>query len=326
MHDDTGWSHASIFAGLTVHFLCGAVGGLAFGRFTDRPGGASRLQRGRAFGVSMNGGSLSALVMVPLIALLISELGWRDAWLALGVITAVLLLPLVPLAVRAPEDLGLLPDNGVTAGRSGRSRADERSYRLNEIVHTGQFWLLLGGTLIGTYSLQAHTVVMLPHFEDIGFSSTTAASALAMYGVFSVGMRMAWGALADRSGARLAMIIQATLTGFGAFILLQVTDTFTLYAAMAIQGIVLSGYPPLQVLLWPEFFGRLHIGSIVGLTQFFSTVAGAAGPVAAGFLFDQTGSYEAALWMLLGTWLACALVMLTTRPAGQPRLRDANAT
>ena len=280
-------------------------------------------RRGTAVGFSANGGGVSALVMAPLTALLIDQLGWRDAWAALAVIMLVLLLPCVPLAVRSPEDIGLLPDNGLgpPAG-SRRSAATERSYRLSELVGTVRFWFLMLTMLIGAYSLQTHTVVMLPYFEEIGFSSGAAAASLSMYGVFSIGMRFAWGILADRYSVRRAIIIQAVATAIGALILLQVGGIATVYIAMAYQGMTLSGFPPLQILLWPEFFGRLHIGSIVGLTQFFSTIAGAVGPVIAGFVYDQTGTYEATLWFLVGSWLTCAVFMTVLKPTYQAH-RDA---
>jgi MFS family permease len=279
-------------------------------------------RRGTAVGFSANGGGVSALVMVPITALLIAELGWRDAWAALAVIMLVILLPCVPLAVRSPEDIGLQPDNGLaprqSASRPRRSAATERSYRLSDVLPTFRFWVLLAGMLIGTYSLQTHTVVMVPYFEEIGFSSAVAATSLSVYGLFSIGMRFAWGMLADRYSVRHAIIVQAVLTGIGAFILLQVAGTTTLFIAMAFQGMMLSGFPPLQILLWPEFFGRMHIGSIVGLTQFFSTIAGAIGPVIAGFVFDQTGTYTTTLWLLVITWLVCAAFMVVIRPPHEP--------
>ena len=282
-------------------------------------------RRGTAVGFSANGGGVSALVMAPLTAFLISELGWRDAWTALAVIMLVILLPCVPLAVRSPEDIGMLPDNGLgPSANSRRSAATERSYSLSELIGSMRFWFLMLTMLIGTYSLQTHTVVMLPYFEEIGFSSGVAAASLSVYGVFSIGMRFAWGILADRYSVRRAIIIQAVLTGIGALILLQVAGTETVYIAMAYQGMTLSGFPPLSILLWPEFFGRMHIGSIVGLTQFFSTIAGAAGPVIAGFVYDQTGTYEATLWFLLGSWLVCAAFMTALKPTYQAH-RDAPA-
>jgi nitrate/nitrite transporter NarK len=77
----------------------------------------------------------------------------------------------------------------------------------------------------------------------------------------------------------------------------------------------LSGFPPLQILVWPEFFGRMHIGSIIGVTSLFTTIAGALGPVIAGVAYDQTGSYEVTIWMLVVTWVATAGVMMVVKPA-----------
>ena len=49
------------------------------------------------------------------------------------------------LAVRAPEDIGLLPDNGnePAPGSSRVSASTERSYTLTEATHTWRLWLLL---------------------------------------------------------------------------------------------------------------------------------------------------------------------------------------
>ena len=87
------------------------------------------------------------------------------------------------------------------------------------------------------------------------------------------------------------------------------------YVIMAFQGMTLSGFPPLQILVWPEFFGRMHIGSIICVTSLFTTIAGALGPVIAGVAYDQTGSYEVTIWMLVATWVATAGVMLVVKPA-----------
>jgi MFS family permease len=195
-----------------------------------------------------------------------------------------------------------------------RSAESEQSYRLGDVIGMGSFWFLLFGVLVGNYSLQAHTVVMVPHLEDIGYSSAQAATALSAYGFFSLGMRFVWGTIADRRGVRMAITLQAITSAIGAFLLMQVAGTWSLLLIIGFQGLVMSGFPPLQIMVWPEFFGRMHIGSIIGVTQPFTTIAGATAPVIAGFLFDQTGSYEAALWMLMGTWLTCAMVMIVVRP------------
>jgi MFS family permease len=277
-------------------------------------------RRGTAVGISSNGGGFAALIMVPLTAFLIAQLGWRDAWTALALIHMAMMLPCVPFAVRAPEDIGLVPDGREpepdTPARV--SAATERSYSLSEATHTSRFWLLLLAVLFGNYSLQTNSVVMVPYFREIGFSAGVVAGAFSIYGIFSIATRLMWGFIADRLRARRAIILQSILTSIAAFCILQVGGTLSLYIVIGFVGVVMSGYPTLQILLWPEFFGRRHIGSIVGTTQFFATLSGASGPLLAAFVNDQTGSYETALWVLVATWLLCACVIFLVRPRREP--------
>jgi nitrate/nitrite transporter NarK len=37
--------------------------------------------------------------------------------------------------------------------------------------------------------------------------------------------------------------------------------------------------------------------------------------VIAGVVYDKTGSYEWTLWLLVATWLICAVLMIIVRPA-----------
>jgi MFS family permease len=226
------------------------------------------------------------------------------------------MLPCAFLIVRAPEDLGLLPDNGAVPPASARATADtERSYTLREAVRTWRMWVLLAGVVFGAYALNTHSIVLVPYYEEIGFSSAIAASAMSVYGLSSVATRLVWGYVADRFTVRRAIMFQGTATGIAALLLLQIEGRATLYLVSALQGMLLSGFPTLSSLIWPTFFGRRHLGSIVGVTQLFTTIASASGPLLAGFIFDRSGTYETTLWMLFGAWLTCAAIIFTVRPA-----------
>jgi MFS family permease len=209
-----------------------------------------------------------------------------------------------------------VPDGGQpqAGSRVRASAATERSYDLSEAVHTSRFWLLLLAVLFGNYSLQTQSVVLVPYFREIGFTTAAAAGAFSIYGLFSIATRVFWGVIADRLAARRAIILQSILTSISAFLVLQVGGTLSLYIVIAFVGVMMSGYPTLQILLWPEFFGRVHIGSIVGVTQFFATLSGAAGPLLAAYMNDQTGTYSSTLWVLVATWLLCAFVIFLVRP------------
>jgi MFS family permease len=372
MHDDTGWSHASILGALAVRSLTGACLGLALGRLMDQRlgpmfmllcgvlidgsslmslrwvhsplaflvvyGGIGGIgstgtrmvqatlvpkwfvaRRGSAVAFSLLGGSISALLMVPVISYFIDAAGWRDAWLYIAIIMMAGLLPMVPFAVRAPEDIGLKPDNGVAPlPGSNRLTADtERSYRLAEALPTARMWVLLLAMMFGSYSLNTQSIVMVPYYKEIGFSSAIAASALSVYGFFSISSRFVWGFTADRFSTRTAIILQALLTGLCAFLILQIAGRSSLYLVSAFLGVMLGGFPTLQSLIWPEFFGRRYLGSILGFTQLFTTIASASGPVIAGFIYDRSGTYATSLWLLVGAWLLCAGFTFLVRPRRQ---------
>lgn len=286
------------------------------------------LRRSTAIGFSSIGGGMSALIMVPITQVLIDQLGWRDAWVVLAALLVVVMLPMVPLAVRAPEDIGLQPDNGELPkpGEHRRvSAATERSFTLHEATRTLRFWVLLLGIVFGSYSLQTNTIIMKPYFEEIGFTAAVAAGALSVYGFFSIGARFLWGYASGRLNGRSALILQALATALAVALMLQVSSQAGLYIVAAYTGLMLGGFPILGQLLWPEFFGRAHIGSISGLVQFITTLVGATGPLIAGVVSDQTGSYEAALYTLIVTWLLCAAVMFVVRPEKEPAVAAAEA-
>ena len=281
------------------------------------------LKRSTAIGFSSIGGGMSALIMVPITEALIGSIGWRDTWVVLAGMLLLVMLPMVPLAVRAPEDLGLLPDNGELPKPGGRQRisaATERSFTLREATHTVRFWVLMLGIVFGSYSLQTNTIIMKPYFDEIGFASAVSAGALSIYGFFSIGARFLWGYVSGRFAGRQALIMQSLATAVAVVLLLQVDGRLFLYAASAYTGLMLGGFPILGQLLWPEYFGRAHIGSITGLVQFITTLVGAMGPLIAGVVSDQTGSYETALYVLIFTWLACAAVIFAIRPEKEPAI------
>lgn len=275
------------------------------------------LKRSTAIGFSSIGGGVSALIMVPITQVLIESIGWREAWLALAVMLAVVMLPLVPFAVRSPEDMGLQPDNGELPKPGSRRRvsaATERSFTFREATHTVRFWVLMLAIVFGSYSLQTNTIIMKPYFDEIGFTSAVAASALSVYGLFSIGARFLWGFVSGRLSGRPALILQSIATAGTVALMLQIDGQVFLYTAAALSGLMLGGFPILGQLIWPEYFGRAHIGSIVGLVQFITTLIGAMGPLIAGVVSDRTGSYESSMYALIATWLLCAAVIFAVRP------------
>ena len=67
-------------------------------------------RRGRAVAIASTGTAMGPLFFPFLVHGIISLVGWRDAWMALGIGTLVIMTPLALLVRSRPEDMGLLPD------------------------------------------------------------------------------------------------------------------------------------------------------------------------------------------------------------------------
>jgi MFS family permease len=75
-----------------------------------------------------------------------------------------------------------------------------------------------------------------------------------------------------------------------------------------------GGLHTLLRLAWADYYGRLHLGSIRGLTLPAQIGGQAIGPVLAGFMFDTTGSYRTPFVILGFAAAACALMVLAAVP------------
>ena len=124
--------------GLFIGFGAGAMGQLATSKLVSN---WFVLKRGTALGLAATGISVSGVVMPAITAWIIGEYGWRNGFVAYGVITLMVVVPIVlRFVVSRPEDLGLLPD-GATEKTS--LPPPKPPLRTKEFVRNPNFWFLL---------------------------------------------------------------------------------------------------------------------------------------------------------------------------------------
>lgn len=280
-------------------------------------------RRGIAMGIAATGSGLSAALISPIANEIVTSVGWREGWVWLGAFTILILLPFSLFIRRAPEDIGLLPDGAKFAQDINNTSQvkTEHSVSVSTAMKSPALWLLTISMSIGLFSMSTNASSMVPFFKSMGFSASVAASGLSVYGVFSIASRFLWGYIADRFSVKLAIIFQAVLTSLGIVFYLSIQSQTTLYLAAAYHGLMLGGFVVLNPLIWPAYFGRLHIGAISGITQFLTTFALAAGPIFAGFVYDTTDAYTWAYRTLVASWIITALVIILVRPV---RLKNEN--
>src|SRR5438093_1454731 len=131
-------------------------------------------QRGSAVAISTLGGSWTAVILPPIIAVLSQAAGWRSVWLFLAAGALLFGTLLAPLLYREPEDLGMLPDGGLLPTIPSRPattfRAYEPSFTRDEALRTRVFWALLIVIAIGSLANNGIPATLAPIFVDRGYS------------------------------------------------------------------------------------------------------------------------------------------------------------
>jgi MFS family permease len=282
-------------------------------------------RRGLAASLTFSGVGVGSIVLLPWLSSLIARAGWRTACWTLGLLVLGVLVPLNLLLKRSPADLGLEPDGD---GTSPRAAASQRlkvvdpawaavDWTLTRALGTARFWWIAIGYFFGLFAWYAVQVHQTKYLVEIGFSPTHAAWALGFVSLVAVPGQIALGHLSDRIGREWVWTIGSL--GFvlclAALLALRHAPTEPLLWFMVVaQGML--GYSLTSVLgaIPAEIFAGRHYGTVFGTVMLTAIVGGAAGPWAAGALYDVTGSYTPAFSIAMAGSALSALAIWLAAP------------
>ncbi|MDL4840146.1 MFS transporter [Aquibacillus rhizosphaerae] len=98
-------------------------------------------KRGRALSVMTVGGFAGSALFPPLNTWIIGVVGWRSAWLILGLALILLFVPLAILLVRnQPQDIGETPDG---SGLRRETNTSFKRWNIKDVTRTKTFWIVL---------------------------------------------------------------------------------------------------------------------------------------------------------------------------------------
>jgi sugar phosphate permease len=282
-------------------------------------------QRALAFSI-FNTGFGFGLLSSPIVQSLISGLGRRDAYLAIGLFAIAFLVPVVLIFVRrSPADKGTFPD-----GIEGPAFAEDSpavlqvatawtrtEWTLRRAMRTRTLWLIFVADFfmmgIGQQVQIAHSIYF---FRDAGFAPQTAANVFSFYGVgIIIGYMFAY--VSDKVG-RERVIVPGCITGTVATMLLFAISgpgyAWLGALCMFLSGLGMGACVTTFFATVADLFQGKHYGSIMGFVTFGFSIGGAFSPWFVGHLVDVTGTYSVALVMVAGALLLAALLILLAAP------------
>ncbi|MGQ4669060.1 MFS transporter, partial [Metabacillus halosaccharovorans] len=279
-------------------------------------------KRGRAFSFMAIGGFLSS-ALFPIINLWAIDLwGWEITWRFWGVLLLIIFLPIVVVFVKnKPEDVGLTPDNKVALkepeGGSDKNKVVyESSWTLAEAKKTRTFWFLLCCVGIPSMVNTGLTFHLVSIFGENDLSPQLAATVLSAMALVGFPITFLSGFILERIEANYMLFL--TFIGEILVLILAITaDSFFLALLFGVLWGFFAGIERIALnVIWPNFFGREHIGSIKGLAMSITVIGSAFGPLPFGIAFDLFNGYNEILYAtMIFPLVGCLLAWKATKPS-----------
>jgi MFS family permease len=262
---------------------------------------------GKAMGVVTCGFGAGG-VLIPLIVWLIDSQGWRMSLVVLGLSMWALGIPLSFVIRHKPEQYGYFPDGGGVPSQ-GNGPMDE-GVPFKEAVRGKNFWLIgIGETLRLMINMAIVTHVM-PYLSSVGMSRSGAAFVATSIPLISVTGRFGFGWMADVFDKKLVLIVTYSLLGLGILTFSLVHIRWLVIPFLLLFAPALGGGLSLRSAIVREYFGRVSFGTVLGMIIGMATIGSVIGPVAAGWTFDNLGTYRPVWFCFAGTSLVAVLLGL----------------
>jgi sugar phosphate permease len=260
-------------------------------------------RRGLALGIVGAGSAAGQFVLVPVMATLIGSIGWRAAFLWLGVGILAVALPIIVLLLRDDPSQG--------AGRASVAASDVGSpMPMAEILrHANFWWLALSFFVCGVTTSGLIDTHFIPYAQDHHVAAVTAATAFGLLSLVNMVFTTLSGAVSDRLGyTRLLGWIYAGRAVTLVFLVFA-RDPASLFVFAVAFGIVDFSTVAPTTALSTVIFGRRSAGTVFGLVALSHQIGSALGSYAGGLVHDLTGSYAG--FILAGAALSGAAAFMS---------------
>ena len=274
------------------------------------------------------GAGFGGLICAPSAAFLIERFGWRSAFVVMGVVIWIVVIPLALVVRNSPAEMGLAPDgdplperepqeNDLPSEENGGARelSGSGEYTLKQALKSSAFWLMSLAFFFFGMAHSTVTVHTVNALTDAGIPPMQAAFAFGQLMLVSIIGRLSFGFLGDYVTKRYLFMVAYAFTGAGLLVLMNAKTMGMVYVFIFLFGVGFGGTVPLMPAIRAEYFGRAALGKIQGFMNPVMMFAGAVGPIFAGYVYDTTGEYRIA-FQVTGLLTFCAVgAMFFARPA-----------
>ena len=250
------------------------------------------------------GSALGAMLLPVLAQAVITHLGWRAAYLTLGLLAFAVGFPLTAAFVRERPRV-----------QQGDDVSQEHGEPVSKALSTPAFWIIAATVCLYAISVNGAIAHLSALLTDRGVSAAGAAWSVSIIGATSLVGRLLTGLFLDRFfGPRVSQVM-LLMTVLG-IVLLSVASSLTAgLVAAGFIGFSMGSEGDITPYLLGRYYGLKRFSTLYALTWTAYAIGGAAGPIFVGRVFDTLGSYRPITMQLLAlpALLPCLLMFALPR-------------
>jgi MFS transporter, OFA family, oxalate/formate antiporter len=274
-------------------------------------------KRGLAIGIASIGGGTGTFFIAPLADHLLATVGWREAYLWLGLISGSTMIGCALVLDRDPGARGMEPYRASNATVDARRRGVTPGPEfdgIESIMRTPVFWRLIAAFGCWWFAGAMVFVQLGPFMAEKEFGLRFAALAVMAFGAGNGFGKIGMGIAADRIGGRHAFQVATIIAGLAMLGMTAADSQGALLVTTALFGFGFGGGTPQLTTVGVTLFGLRSVGILMGAVLALIGIVGAGGPFVSGLVFDLQGSYGPAFVLGAIVFLAGVLISTTLHP------------
>lgn len=260
--------------------------------------------RGLAVAFAASGSYLSGAVWPLIIEHFLTSQGWRATHVGIGIFIPLVMVP-IGLSLRRRLQTATYAQ-AETATEAARSQLGLSSNVLQGILVVAGFACCMAMSMP-----QVHIVA---YCGDLGYGVAVGTQIIALMLGLGVVSRLASGAVADRIGAGPMLILGSSMQAAALLLYLFFNSKSSLYVISGLFGLFQGGIVPMYAVIIRKYLPPREAGIRISLVLMATVLGMACGGLAAGYIFDATGSYRLAflhgfLWNCVNLALVIWLIL-----------------
>lgn len=244
--------------------------------------------KAKANSLSNMGYSFAEATLPSAIILLIAAVGWRQSWLVIAAVVA-LLVPLIVMALmrgHATRHAAYESDLSSAINTTNDQAKSQRHWTRAEVLRDPYFYLLTPALLSQSLLYTGYMFHQIHLVETKGWPLVFWGSLYAVFSVTSIITSLVVGVWSDRVGAvRLAPFVTLPMA-IGLGVLSTSDSNLAAVIFMLAMGFSSGAQGALSAPFYSERYGTRHFGSIKSLASFAMVIMSAISPVILGWLID----------------------------------------